>query len=170
MDGKVLLLNSDSVKIGETFFRRAAQLVRQQRAEWTDDSQMAVRFHPGKEIATKSEAKQSDLAVSPLVNGLLANEFERRIKEREKFVIHSFSLVPGFIVILVAWYAVDAMLGVTWGFYQFYDLLVAFGVISCVIWITAYLIHAYLFVTNKRARIRIAAKLNMQVTTQNDKL
>jgi len=54
MDGKVLLLNSDSVKIGETFFRRAAQLVRQQRAEWTDDSQMAGRFHPGKEIAPKS--------------------------------------------------------------------------------------------------------------------
>jgi len=49
MENKVTLYNSNDVKIGETFLRRARQLVRQQRAMWIDDRQSAVRFAPGME-------------------------------------------------------------------------------------------------------------------------
>jgi len=49
MENKVSLYNSDDVKIGETFPRRAQQLVRQQRAMWRDDSQTSIRFAPGME-------------------------------------------------------------------------------------------------------------------------
>ena len=49
MENKITLYTSDGVKIGETFTRRASQLVKQQRAMWTDDSQTAIRFAPGME-------------------------------------------------------------------------------------------------------------------------
>jgi len=49
MENRVSLYNSYDIKIGETFTRRARQLVRQQRAMWTDDSQTAIRFAPGME-------------------------------------------------------------------------------------------------------------------------
>ncbi|MCL2235132.1 MAG: 2TM domain-containing protein [Defluviitaleaceae bacterium] len=49
MEKKVILYNSDNAKIGETFVRRARQLVKQQRAVWTDDRQDAIRFAPGAE-------------------------------------------------------------------------------------------------------------------------
>ena len=49
MDNKVSLYNANGAKIGDTFARRARQLVRQQRAMWTDDSQTAIRFAPGME-------------------------------------------------------------------------------------------------------------------------
>lgn len=45
MERKIILYNSNDIKIGETFLRRAQQLVRRQRAAWTDDSQTAIRFY-----------------------------------------------------------------------------------------------------------------------------
>lgn len=44
MEGKVALININGDKIGETYTRRARQLVKQQRAVWVDDSQKAIRF------------------------------------------------------------------------------------------------------------------------------
>jgi len=49
MEGKVVLYNSDNLKIGETFTRRARQLVNKQRAVWMDDNQSAIRFYHGME-------------------------------------------------------------------------------------------------------------------------
>ena len=47
MENKVALYNSNGIKIGETYIRRARQLIRQQRAMWTDDTETAIRFAPG---------------------------------------------------------------------------------------------------------------------------
>jgi len=49
IETKVTLYNANEVKIGETYTRRARQLVRQQRAMWIDDTQSAIRFAPGME-------------------------------------------------------------------------------------------------------------------------
>ena len=49
MENKVSLYNSNDIKIGETYARRARQLVKQQRAMWIDESQTSIRFAPGKE-------------------------------------------------------------------------------------------------------------------------
>jgi len=46
MENKVVLYNSNDVKIGETFVRRAKQLVNRQRAQWIDNGQTAIRFYP----------------------------------------------------------------------------------------------------------------------------
>jgi len=49
MENKIILYNSSGAKIGETYPRRAKQLINQQRAMWTDDTQTAIRFAPGME-------------------------------------------------------------------------------------------------------------------------
>jgi len=49
MENKVSLYNSNDTKIGETFTRRARQLVRQQRAMWIDDTQTSIRMAPNME-------------------------------------------------------------------------------------------------------------------------
>ena len=160
--GKVLLFNFDDVKIGETFFRRAAQMVRQQKAEWADDSREAIRFHKGMEKTDVSSdgtvqenTGQPDSSISPHINGFLSSEFDRRIKERKKFVIHSFMLVPGIIIFLTTSYAISMMLidvffesDAAWAFLDLAPILAA---ILVAIWVTAYAIHAYLYFTSKRA-------------------
>jgi len=168
--GKVLLFNADDVKIGETFFRRAAQLVRQQKAEWADDSCEAIRFYKGME---NTDASSDVSSISPHMNGFLSSEFDRQIKERAKFVIHSFMLVPGIIMLLPASYVISMMLMDMFfqrdavGVGAFLDLAPILASILATIvvatWVTAYAIHAYLYFTNKRARTRIAKKLNMEL-------
>lgn len=49
MEPKVILYDSSNAKIGETYARRARQLVKQQRAFWTDEKQTAVKFYEGME-------------------------------------------------------------------------------------------------------------------------
>jgi len=46
MESKVVLFNSNGIKIGETYARRARQLVSRQRAEWLGENQQAIRFYP----------------------------------------------------------------------------------------------------------------------------
>ena len=69
MENKVSLYNSGNVKIGETFSRRARQLVRQQRAMWIDDTQTSVRFAPGMENmdinADDSDAPAEENLIAP---------------------------------------------------------------------------------------------------------
>ena len=48
MESKVILYNAHGVKIGETFARRARQLVNRQRAQWVE-GENAVRFFPDME-------------------------------------------------------------------------------------------------------------------------
>ncbi|MCL2604721.1 MAG: 2TM domain-containing protein [Defluviitaleaceae bacterium] len=55
MEPKVMLYDSNNVKIGETFARRARQLVKQQRAVWTNAEQTAVRFLAGMEHLKDTE-------------------------------------------------------------------------------------------------------------------
>ena len=66
MEDKVILYNSSDVKIGETFPRRAKQLVRQQRAMWVDDSHTAIRFAPGMENMDTFEKPVTELSLYQL--------------------------------------------------------------------------------------------------------
>jgi len=58
MKSRVLLYNSDNIKIGETFARRAKQLVNRQRAEWVDDNHSAIRFYFGMENMDNSDINE----------------------------------------------------------------------------------------------------------------
>jgi len=66
MENKVLLYNSSDIKIGETYARRARQLVKQQRAMWIDDTQTAIRFAPGMENMDTTTDIAEDLAPNQL--------------------------------------------------------------------------------------------------------
>ena len=75
MEPKITLYNSNDEKIGETYMRRAKQLVRQQRAMWTDEYHTAIRFAPGKENLDKSphiaefKLKINELCFAPFMDG-----------------------------------------------------------------------------------------------------
>ena len=56
MENKVALYNANGAKIGETYARRARQLVNQQRAMWVDDTQTSIRFAPGMENMDTTDA------------------------------------------------------------------------------------------------------------------
>jgi len=173
MESKVLLINSNDDKIGETFVRRARQLVRRQRAVWVDDNHTAIRFYPGMEKMddtaapvehpyAKSEiiehvqkntanktADATPAIPSPtplynddrLVNWLIPRA-DKRMRQRRRFVIHSFILIPVAILQIYM--------------FQFYF------VAPLVSWVTVYMIHAYLYLTNTHARRRIAKNLSAE--------
>jgi len=82
MEGKVLLYNSNDVKIGETYMRRARQLVKQQRAVWIDDGQEAIRFAPGAEnLETVEDASDAAdvLGAVPVTDKKLMELARRRV-------------------------------------------------------------------------------------------
>ena len=156
MESKVSLYNSNDVKIGETFLRRARQLVRRQRATWVDDSQVAIRFAPGMEYMddatveheTEAPEKAPDtVAVSaPSPVGDVPVDWmmpivEKRMRERRRFVVHTFIFIPVLVLLNYLFF--------------FYFVVPLFA------WVTIYAIHAYLHITNKFARRRIARRLAM---------
>jgi len=54
VEEKIVLYDSNNNRLGQTFSRRARQLVNQQKAMWIDDSQTAIRFHPGMESTDRT--------------------------------------------------------------------------------------------------------------------
>ena len=49
MESKVLLYNSNDIKIGETSSQEAREIVSRQRAEWVDNNHTMIRFYSGME-------------------------------------------------------------------------------------------------------------------------
>jgi len=133
MDNKVLLYDSNDVKIGETFMRRARQLVKQQRGEWTDESQSAVKFFPDKVEGWETTAIEDEALVT------LA---EKRIRERTRIIVHSIALVPVFILLLIF----------SANFFSGADVLAAMGFVSGA-WLTGYVIHLCQFILPRRNKM-----------------
>lgn len=141
MEQKVLLYDANDVKIGETFIRRAAQLVKQQRAKWTDDTQTAIRFAADAQVIEEetselfaASAKGINIALEDA--GLVALA-EKRIKERLRFVYHSVALVPGFVLIFIFTLLTANLFD---GYVAMFFLAFTSGS-----WCTAYAIHAVQF-------------------------
>ena len=139
MEGKVQLFNSNDVKIGETFLRRAKQLIRQQRASWTDETQTAIRFAAGMENLDTPATQPPLYEDDKLVQWLIPRA-EKRMRMRKWFVIHSFLFVA------LSYWWLDF-----WGT-TFISIFI--------IWISLYGIHAYLYLTDQYARKRIAKRLS----------
>jgi len=99
MEGKVLLYNSLDTKIGETYTRRARQLVKQQRASWVDDSQKAIRFAPGMEnlddaAAIDMHETEAMQGIDSLADHELMRFAKRRVHARFALRLHaSISLI-----------------------------------------------------------------------------
>jgi len=107
MEGKIALFNADGTQIGDTFVRRARQLVKQQRATWVDDNHTAIRFnHDRLDAEIDSELAHSTTDKSTGYDRLYALA-EIRIRDRQKMKRHLILVIPIFIAILI----VTALIG-----------------------------------------------------------
>ena len=105
MEAKVLLYDSNNVKIGETFARRARQLVKQQRASWVDDNQNAIRFAPGMENTDTAhdEAHEEELTQTTQdTDKKLLQLAKQRVYARLAFKLHlSIALLISSLLIII---------------------------------------------------------------------
>jgi len=154
MENKVLLYDSNDVKIGETFIRRARQLVKQQRGEWSDESQTAVKFFSDKVEGWETTEFEDDSLIA------LA---EKRIKDRTRIIIHSIVFLPVWLLlyVFIDWFFSGNRHG-------------AIGFISGV-WITAFAIHLWQFIANNKRRLfgsgeRRAARLAAEIAILKNEL
>jgi len=102
MEGKVILYDSNDIKIGETFIRRARQLVKQQRASWVDDSQDAIRFAPGMDKMDDAVVDDMRDKYSLGIDEELMKLAKRRVYARFAFKLHSsIAIVLSALVIII---------------------------------------------------------------------
>ncbi|MDR2183801.1 MAG: hypothetical protein LBE55_06465 [Clostridiales bacterium] len=102
MESKVLLYDTDGKKIGETFVRRARQLVRQQRAMWMDGGQSAVQFVADADNWAAPGAR--DEGPIPVFDDeeWMVDLAKRRIRKRRMFIAHSIVFSIVFTLVSVA--------------------------------------------------------------------
>ena len=141
MSNMITMYDASDNKIGETFFRRAKQLVKNQRATWVCDDQKAIKFVPGMENLSETDDGPQDLADEKWLHELAV----KRIFERRRFKWHSIAFVPSLIVaFLVASGLVDEFIS---GDAALIFLGLAWGSLS-----TAYFIHVYFYVKKYRSK------------------
>jgi len=133
MGDKILLIDTNGIKIGETFQRRARQLVNHQRAEWVDESHKAIRF-----VSDLEEWKKEAVPPITVMADLKENEqiyafAEKRLRERKLFLLHSLALIPGILLIN---FNAETIHIWSWGFACFMS-----GA-----WSMAYAIHLFFFI------------------------
>jgi len=110
MESKVLLYDSNDVKIGETFTRRARQLVKQQRASWVDENQDAIRFAPGMEnldATSTDDAGEKRPAESLDTEDELMKVAKRRVYARFALKLHASIAVVLSIFFVVIYMLTD---------------------------------------------------------------
>ena len=106
IDTKITLYDADDKRIGETFTRRARQLVKQQRAVWTDEHHVAIRFLPDAVEDWEPEAvwKTDETRGKPTEeneDAMLYNLARNRISTRRRMFWNTFLLLPGYFVIML---------------------------------------------------------------------
>jgi len=171
MEGKVLLFDANGVEIGETYTRRARQLVKQQRAIWADDSHTAIQFMPDAAEAWELHPPEAELTPSPASttapvptadkSSILYTLAEKRMEDRRRLILHSVLLIPGYIGVMILWVMLTGnrmfnlsflTMGIAWGMWT----------MSYITRLRAY-IKAYSLKTNDwqlRRRIRLEAEVD----------
>ena len=136
MNNMITMLDASEKKIGETFFRRAKQLVKQQRATWTSEDQKAIKFLSGME--NLSEEADDGTLQDPADEKWIHELAIKRINDRKFFRWHSIAIFPSlFMALVVASSMFDAAFG---GEAAMFFLGLAWGSLS-----TAYLIYAFFY-------------------------
>ena len=147
MEGKVIMYDANGTEIGETYTRRARQLVKQQRAIWADDTHTAISFMPDTvedwEL-TPPPAPSSTHTPTPEIDrtSTLYAIAAKRMRDRRRIIWHSLALVPVFIIIFI------------WGITSYHatrhggeGFLIFMG-FSWGVWITAYINHLRAYLKN----------------------
>jgi hypothetical protein len=151
MESKVLLYGADGKKIGETFMRRARQLVKQQRAMWMDGRQSAVQFVAD----TDNWETFGDKDESPIPifddEGWIVDLAKRRIRWRKLFIAHSvvFSIGTALLALILTVIMVTDF-GHSAGMAADFDGDGTLGLVIALIimWVAAFVAHACSFGIN----------------------
>jgi len=108
MESKIIMYDSNGTEVGETYSRRARQLVKQQRAAWADDTHTAIRFAPD---AVEEWTPEPAPTAPPVTHaphpatsdrtGALYALAERRMRDRRRIIVHSLLLIPVFIALFL---------------------------------------------------------------------
>ncbi|MCL2420554.1 MAG: hypothetical protein FWD03_01740 [Defluviitaleaceae bacterium] len=129
MKNKIMLFDAKGDQVGETFMRRARQLVNQQRAEWINDG--AIRFKQDVDLDelewktdVQEEAKDKGIGTESLLYYLA----EKRINERKAFIWHTIFLIPGYLLCILL------------GMHNDHFLVFLLG-----LWSSPYAIHVFIF-------------------------
>ena len=105
MESKVLLYDSNDTRVGETYVRRARQLVKQQRASWIGENNEAIRFAPGMEKMddpATDDIHEKFLPHSASADGELMKLAKRRVHARFAFRLHcAIALVISALVMMI---------------------------------------------------------------------
>ena len=134
MKSKVMLFDADGTQVGETFTRRARQLVNQQRAEWIGES--SIRFAPDAAIDESEWAEASTVEPRAKEAGseaLLYYLASSKVKKRRAFIMHSILLFPGIFMILIM---------------SETSRNNEFAIFMLGAWLSPYFIHAFMFIQN----------------------
>ena len=120
MEGKVTLINAGGEVMGETFFRRASQLVKQQRAVWVDESQKAIQFKT--DTLFDADADAAGSASSFMGDDVALYELAKeRVRSRWLILLHTLALIPVTFFCVIMGYAffrgnaAYLVIGFTWG-------------------------------------------------------
>ena len=140
MEGKVVLYDSNNIKIGETFVRRARQLVKQQRASWIGDDQTAIRFAPGMEKTDEimdDHIHEGYTMHGPDTDIELLKLARRRVRARFAFKLH-FSLAVIISVFLIIVYLLTDRGGYFWPAWSMFGL----GVSVVIHWVICKIVNS----------------------------
>ena len=137
MESKVIMYDASGVEVGETYTRRARQLVKQQRAVWADDTHTAIRFAPDamEEWEVAPAPPPGAAAPAPDKSSALYALAERRLRDRRRVIWHSVALIPVFFIVLF------------WGVASWNnsrhggEMFLIFMGIGWGVWVTAYICH-----------------------------
>jgi len=138
MESKVIMYDANGTEVGETYTRRARQLVKQQRAVWADDTHTAIRFAPDtteewEAEPTSAPAPTAHTPVSESSYALYALA-EKRVRDRNRVILHSVALIPVLIIIFI-W-------GVSsWNARRGGEMFILFMGIGWGAWVTSYICH-----------------------------
>lgn len=161
MQNKIMLFDTNGVQVGETFIRRAKQLVSQQRAEWLNER--AIRFTSEAqtdETEIFTEEFTEDHTTTTRSTGheaLLYHLAEEKIRKRKNFIWHSLFMLPVYFCIAV----LSSMIGGRGGS--------DFAFLMSGLWWSPYFVHTYLFFRTKFKEYRPEDRA-MQVEREVDKL
>ncbi|MCL2189608.1 MAG: 2TM domain-containing protein [Defluviitaleaceae bacterium] len=111
MESKVTLYDANDIKIGQTFQRRARQLVKQQRAHWISESRDAIRFAPGMEHL--SDTLHDEDETPEAIDAALMKVAKRRVYAKFGFRLHC-TIVVSIMVVLVFIYLLTDRGGYFW--------------------------------------------------------
>ena len=111
MESKIALFDSNDVKVGETYMRRARQLVNQQRAEWVGGGMDAIKFVPDADGWDGDDAPAAKSADASADSKWIYTLAEKRVRDKRKAIIHTVVLLPGYFFFFLITLTLDSAYG-----------------------------------------------------------